>query len=373
MPRDHILATLPRLLLQPRLISAELLLLFVLLLLSAAIPQATDNGPGVLAAFQQAHPRIFPLLDRLDLVRIRTSPLFLANLGAIATSLTAVVARQAQRLLARRSLPARDWGVLLLHLGLLFLTAAGAANFLFLQRGYLQLMEGEVFSGRAGEFAATENGLLAPPLQTDIKIRLDRLEAAYLDTGQLRRLSSRLSLFHAGEPGAAAATVAVNAPLTLDGLRVHQSFDHGYVLTLALQDRYTATTRTFFLLDTPARPGQPARASVTFPASDYRLDLQFFPDITGNSLSPEHPLLSVRVFRGRTVVFTGLLLPGQQAPIEASGRVRLWFEDVSRWSGLILQRQPDRWPAYLGFALCVTAGFLLYAAPRTRRRDENPS
>ncbi len=372
MSRDHALATLCRLLLHPRLIFAELLLLFFLLVLSAVVPQATDGSLTVLASFQQVHPRVFWLFDQLDLVRIRTAPLFLATLAAIAASLTAVIARQTQRLFITRFASAREWGILLLHLGLILLTVAGAMNYLFLQRGYLQLMTGERFRGRANEFAALETGLLAPPLRTDIQIRLDKVEAAYWDTGQLRRLRSQLTLFLPNGTQPKTATVAINAPLSIAGLRVHQSFNHGYVLTLTLQDPYGVRTRTFFLLDAPAKAGQPARAISSFPASPYRFDLRFFPDIAGKSLSPRRPLLSVKVFRGRTVVFNGLLLPGQQAPLDANGKIQLRFEEFSLWSGLIVQRQRDRWPAYLGFALCVAAGLLLYG-PRLRPRRNPPS
>jgi len=370
----------PFFLLRPPIVAAELSGFVLLLVLSAVVPQATEGKVALLAALQARHPLLYQILDLLDLVRIRTSPLFLAILGLIAASLTAMVGRQAGSLIRRRRrhLPAaedvrtlpgistagRPWGTLLLHLGLLLVTTAGCLNFLFLQRGYLQLMEGETFHGSEQEFAAVETGILRPGFAPGVTIRLDDVGVEYWETGQLRELASRLTVFPPGGKGHT-ARVAVNAPLSLAGLRVHQAFSHGYALSLVLQDRAGVAARTFFLLDAPDRPGRAARTRTTFPASPYRLALQFFPDVSGRSLHPRAPLLSLKVFRGRTVVFDGLLLPGQQAPL-GDEAVTVRFEGFRRWSGLIVQRQPDRWPAYAGLLLCVLGAALLFCPGPSR-------
>lgn len=377
LSQHSFLASASRFLIHPRVVLVEILSLVGLLILSAVVPQAVEGKAAVLAALHASHPFLYRLIDALDLVRIRTSPLFLTNLGLIVTSLAVSVYLQAARLLRRhvfaadpaddsrrpqqnRSRPSRrPWGGLLFHLGLLLIALAGFMNYLLLQRGYIQLIEGETFHGTEKEFAVTETGILQSGFSTDYSIRLDSVGVSHWDNGQLRELTSRLTVFQPGGGPGTTATVAINAPLSLADLRVHQSFDHGYTLSLVLKDRAGVAVRSFFLLDSPRQRGQPAKMTTNFPATPYRLQMQFFPDISGRSLQPAAPLLSLKVFRGTTVVFDGLLLPGQGGPLEREG-VRIRFEEFSRWSGLILQRQADRLPAYAGFLFCVLGALLLY-------------
>lgn len=248
------------------------------------------------------------------------------------------------------------WGSLVFHAGLLLLILAGLAQSLFQNRGFAQLIEGEIFLGREGDFLETEKGPLAGRLEPPFGLRLDALRHQHWDDHQLKTLESSLSVLREGR--ARPVDVAVNSPLIDSGFAVYQSPHYGHAVSLELTRAGGRRLVTHFLLDHATRPERPEVGGADFPTTDYLFSL---------SLRPER--LEIEVFQAGRPVYAGPLT--DKAPV-ALGTDRLILADIKPWSGLDVVDRRGLWALRLGFVVTVLGTILLFVRPHqelSARRD----
>ncbi|MDA8244858.1 MAG: cytochrome c biogenesis protein ResB [Elusimicrobia bacterium] len=361
------------------------------------VPQIADSSPAVIGAWRSASPLTYRLAGVLRLDRIYTSPWFLllvaaagvvlaysvrlqfrgclsglAGSGAPAVQfpgqgrLSAALSARGYSMLPASAGEARfaanrpgRWGSPVFHLGLLLVIVAAFLTFAFQQRGFVQLIEGEVFDGAAADFLTVNNGPLAGRFLVPFSLRMNKLEQAYWGNGQPRDFGSRVDfLEESGRP--APALISVNNPFRRRGVTVYQSPYYGYSVSLALKRPAGAETLTHFLLDRAAVPSRPAVGGADFPGTGYLFWLEFLPDAAGRSFFVKDPVLKARVTEGGRVVFDG--------PVPMDGTVRVGADSlrvaaVRGWSGLVFVR--DRWQglAYAGLGLCVLGAALMFLLP----------
>lgn len=250
-------------------------------------------------------------------------------------------------------------GALSLHTGLLLLILAGLWAYAFEVRGFLQLMEGETFSGGESELLQVEKGRLAGSFNAPFRLTLNSLSHDYWANGEPRDFASLLLVEDSG--GAREERLASNSPLSLSGVSVFQSPHYGYSVTVGLKRPAAEEVFTHFLLDRPASLKRPATGGSDFPTTGYQVDLSLKPDSAGGSFFLKDPSVDATVTESGKIVYKG--------PLSAAAGVRFYggelrLADLRYWSGISLSRGRAAWLAYLGFALCVLGAALIYARPR---------
>ncbi len=300
-----------------------------------------------------------------------SSPVFLIAAVAAALVLVYSLWLQARRLLGSPTKPGSREGMLprcgafTLHTGLLLLILAGLWAYAFEVRGFLQLMEGETFSGTEPELLQVEKGRLAGSFEAPFRLTLNSLSHDYWANGQPRDFASLL-LVEDGD-GAREERLAFNSPLRLSGISVFQSPHYGYSVTVGLKRPAAEEIYTHFLLDRPASAERPAAGGSDFPTTGYQVNLSLKPDTAGGSFFLKDPSVEATVTEGGKIVYKG--------PLSAAAGVRfsggeLRLADLGYWSGISLSRGRAAWLAYFGFALCVLGAALLYARPRGPAKSE---
>ncbi len=293
------------------------------------------------------------------------SPVFL--IAAVAAALVLVYSlclqvRSLRSLYLNRhssSLILQRCGALTLHTGLLLIISAGLWAYAFEVRGFLQLMEGEIFSGGESELLLVEKGRLAGSFNAPFRLTLNSLAHDYWENGSPRDFASLL-LVEDGD-GAREERLALNSPLTLSGVSVFQSPHYGYSVTVGLKRPAGEEVFTHFLLDRPQRQGRPAVGGSDFPTTAYQVKLSLKPDLGGGSFFLKDPAVEAAVSERGAVVYKGPLPAGKSVRF-GGGELRL--ADLRYWSGISLSRGRAAWTAYLGFFLCVLGAALIYARPR---------
>lgn len=280
------------------------------------------------------------------------------TLGAVSTAALAFTVQLQARALRRGGGAdrARRWGSLVFHAGLMMVIIAGLAQSLLQKRGFIQLMEGEIFLGREGEFLETEKGSLAGRIELPYGLRLDALRDAYWDDARhLRELASDLSLLRDGR--AEPVRVAVNAPLLDSGFAVYQSPYYGHAISVELQRRDGQRLVTHFLLDRAALPGKPEVGGASFATTDYLFTLHLNPDASGKTFSLSNPRVDIEVFKGGRPVYSG---PLTDKPILAPGGDRFSLADIKPWSGFNIVDRQGLWLLRLGFVVTVLGAAILF-------------
>lgn len=280
------------------------------------------------------------------------------GLGALSVAALAFTVQLQARAL-RRGAGAdrtRRWGSLVFHSGLMLVIVAGLAQPLWQKRGFVQLMEGEIFLGREGEFLETEKGSLAGKIELPFGLRLDALRDAYWNDGRnLRELASEISVLRNGH--AEPVRVAVNAPLLDSGFAVYQSAYYGHAVSVELQRRDGRRLMTHFLLDRAALPGKPEVGGQSFADTDYLFSLRLHPDATGKTFGLSDPSVEIEVFKDGRPLYAG---PLTDKPILAPGGDRFTLAGIKPWSGFNIVDRGGLWLLHLGFIVTVLGASILF-------------
>ncbi len=237
-------------------------------------------------------------------------------------------------------------GGVIFHSGLFLIIIAALVGLAYQKRGFVQVMEGEVFSGIHDDFLVKEMGLFQQRFDAGFKTQLNKFNHEYWETDQIRDISSLVNIIDKDRK-TKEKTINVNSPLKYNGINIYQSFDYGYALTFVLKRPDGSEIVTHFLLDRPDRRTKPFVGKTDFPLTQYIFKMKFYPDISMNSFHLGKPILYLQVLKGmNNQVFEGLVIPGNVINIEGN-LVR--FHSISQWSGLIYVRGVDMTIAYIGF------------------------
>jgi cytochrome c biogenesis protein ResB len=252
------------------------------------------------------------------------------------------------------------WGGVIFHSGLFLIIIAAIIGLAFQKRGFVQVMEGEVFSGMHEDFLVKDLGALQQRFDVGFKTQLLRFHHEYWETGQIKDISSLVVIIDK-DVKTKEKTINVNSPLKYNGINIYQSFDYGYALTFVLKRPDGSETVTHFLLDRPDRRTKPFVGKTDFPRTPYIFRMKFYPDISMNSFYLGKPILYLQVLKGmNNPVFEGLVIPGNVMNIEGN-LVR--FHGISHWSGLIYTKSPDMTPAYAGFFISCIGASIIFLLP----------
>ena len=391
---------------RPKFVITLIVLTFIAALLGALIPQVGDKSPSYFEEWKLKSPKTFYIVNLLQLDRVYTSAWFLALVFIIMLSLGYSLYSQVRRNLKRKDFapPAaadwdfidtktvikqeslirfmrkqryflknksddilvfsknsiNRWGGVIFHSGLFLIIVAALIGLAFQKRGFVQVMEGEVFSGRHEDFFVRDLGVFQERFDVGFKTQLYKFNHEYWETDQIKDISSLVAIIDK-DGKTKEKTINVNSPLKYNGINIYQSFDYGYALTFVLKRPDGSETVTHFLLDRPDRRTKPFVGKTDFPQTQYIFRMKFYPDISMNSFYLGKPILYLQVVKGiSNPVFEGLVIPGNVMNIEGN-LVR--FHGISHWSGLIYVKGFDMSIAYIGFFISCIGASIIFLLP----------
>lgn len=381
-------------------------------LIGSLTPQMGRKGPRFFAAWQAESPRVYFLVDLLQLNHIYTSIWFLILIAVVALSLSYSIYYQTKGLIEfktgapgsfessfsisvsktapgfaakirqafqgagyRPCLPGGGedlifeknrwarWGSVIFHLGLFCIIIAAIYGLAFQKRGYVHLARGDTFSGRDQDLIARDCGVLAAVFDLGFRVRLNDFAPAYWETDQIKELSSGLTLFDKDRE--MKYVLSMGKPVRFKGIDIYQSFDYGYVLTFVLESKGAEPVVSHFFLDAPGRKDKPFTGGfVGESATDYTLDMKFYPNLIEPSFYVTLPGVDLIVKKNGKVEFDGRVLFSQQARV-ANGDT-FTFVGINYWSALSFVKNYGIPFVYLGLLLSVTGAFLIYVFPYKR-------
>jgi hypothetical protein len=388
---------------RPKFVITLIALVLFTAFMGVLVPQVSYKSPSYFETWKLTSPKTFYLVDILQLNRVYSSVWFLGLVLVVLLSLGYSIYLQSKRNLRRQNCAPSDnapsdtvvtgpvneerlirfmrkrsyalkhkdngslffsknsinrWGGVIFHAGLFLIIAAAIIGLAFQKRGFAQVMEGEVFAGRDSDFRVKEMGLFSKRFDTGFAIRLYGFQHRYWDTGDVKSMESSVGVMSGNT--AADHTIAINSPLTINGVTMYQSANYGYALSFLLKKPTGEQVVTHFLLDKPDRIGRPAVGKSDFETTDYLFDMTFYPDITRPSFYPSKPILYLRVLERGTPLFQGLVLPGQAVKVKND---ILLFAAIRGWSGLIFAENIGANMAYAGFAIAIAGMIINYLLP----------
>lgn len=413
LPLSSLMQSLKKILLSPKLVVTLIALVALSCLIAVTVPQGSDHPPQYFQNWKNKSPLLYNLAETLQLTNVYMSVWFLALVSLITLSLSLTVYDQGRtaaktykirirppspdtfkafwevvipkatetpdiekqavkvfrehgfrvaqivkdngvRIVAVRHRMGR-WGNFILHAGLLCIIFAALYNLLLQQRGFFQLMEKETFSGRNADWLQSTSSFLKRDFNLDFQVHLKGFTPEYWDNNKIKSLRSNLVLID--EKGNRDVSLEITSPVRHKGVTIFQSNHYGYVVIFILTPRSGEPVMTQFCLDRTGRRPAPFAGKADFPTTDYILRMKFYPDAVEPASGKPVPAIDLRVSKQNTPVFSGRVLYGRQIRI---GDDTLHFADFSYWSGLTFVKNSGADLVYLGFAIAVLGGFLIY-------------
>lgn len=248
-------------------------------------------------------------------------------------------------------------GNLLFHFSFLVLLVGVGASFIFRFSGTARVPEGFDFTGSVGEYAFFSSSPLStlPPLN----FTLDKIEPRFWEE-RLLFTDLRADIVHNGGKGSA----WMSSPITIDGTRVT-------INSIGITPMYLLRSKDGKELDrayvnlAAFAPGTEDHFQI--PGYPHQIFVSFYPDyeVRGGkaftrSMDLKNPAYSVRVFRGRLLVYSGLLKPGEEAEFES---LKLSFPEMRYWGEFRIVKDPGFlfiWTAFTLFATGLVWRLIFY-------------
>jgi cytochrome c biogenesis protein len=391
---------LKKFLISPKTIISLIILTLIACLIGFLVPQIADKSPSFFETWQEKNIYTYRFVTRLQLNRVYTSYWFMALVVMMATSLSYTLYLQIKRsllygreqrivdkehstqrvneirnVLGRRRYREQGflansnkliysknalgrWGSVIFHLGLLLIILSAVLVLCFQKRGFVPLIEGDVFDGQDSGFLVKNSGLFAGRFNTGFETYLSKLDHTYWENGSSKFLESAVEFKKDTET--VKSRVSINNPLLIDGTRIYQSDDYGYALSFILKRPSGEEVVSHFNIDRAANVNKYAVGKTAFPMSPYILEIKFLPDLSRKSFYLKNPIVHLSVYKGLNPVFSGLVPPGNAVKISDDV---LYFSGVRYWSGLIFVHNFGVFIAYVGFGVIILGATIMFMLP----------
>jgi len=384
----------------PKTIISLIILTLIATSLGFFVPQITDKSPSFFETWQENNIYTYRFVARLQLHMVYTSYWFLSLVILLMTSLALTIYQMvkrnfkdklqitdyrlqttkknsfitnAEQVFKKRRYINRGtagdnfifvkniigrWGSTVFHIGLLLIIISALLVVCFQKRGFIQLIEGDLFDGRESSFLVKSKGVLAGTYDTGFKVFLSKLDHDYWETDSLKSIDSSLTVINDGTESK--MNVSINKPLLIEGTNVYQSYDYGYTLSFSLRQLAGEEVVSHFNIDRASNVQKYAVGNSSYPKSPYILKMKFMPDLNKKSFYLNKPIVHLTVDEGLTPVFRGLVIPGDAVKINND---ILRFTGVRYWSGLIFVNNPGMVLVYIGFAAAIIGLAIMYMLP----------
>ena len=258
------------------------------------------------------------------------------------------------------------WGSTVLHVGIMIILLGGVYSGAGKMAGYFELAEGQAFTDRHDAYLQIDEGPLFGERHPEFQVRLERVEAEHWENGQLKGITSFVTL-RSPQGDVQPATLGIDRPLSYQGATIYQANRYGFAALLTLKDAQGKTVTSGYVnFPTPKESAGPAFNSFAVPMTALRAEADLHLASPGALVSaevwrqdqPEQPwlYLFLRDADG-DIVFQGKLGQGEAVP---AGAYSLSLSGLARWAGFPVVRDPGIPIIYAGFALCTLGAALIY-------------
>jgi len=387
--------------------------------IGSAVPQVARKPPQFFETWKAQSPKVYYVVNALQLNQVYTSIWFLVLVALIACSLTYSIYYQSKKLVtsgrpAKRNITqssfgnyyafksvsssdfspgklAREikrifkargyrpclvpegsryfifgknrwgrWGSVIFHVAMLLIIVAGLCRVAFHKRGLIQLLQTDTFQGRDEDWHVKRLGVFAREFNLGFQVRLNEFAPAYWENDQVKDLVSRLTIINdKGE--VKEFSVSPGNPIHVKGTRISQTLYYGYCLGFMLQKGgWHAPVLTDFCLDTPARKDEPFVGKMDFPATDYILDMAFYPNLVEPSFYATLPGVDLTIMEKDEERFKGRVLFGQRVRLD---KATMTFAEFQYWTQLVFAKNYGMPFVYGGFVLGTLGAVLMFMFP----------
>ncbi len=247
------------------------------------------------------------------------------------------------------------FGLTLFHIGLAVIVLAGFWRGAMDFSDYIELSEGEVFSGQPHKFQRRQ----APPELFDAILRLDRAEIEVRDGKYMGEFRGHFS-YKQGDGPVKETTVVSNHPLRLGDFELYpkQSFGHSAWFERLMPDGSFSVLYVHFTVERKEwdKPWTGKKEQM-IPFNDIPL---YYSMALSNTIPPTFDL---KVNQSDQVIFEGILRPGEVADL---GSHKLLFRGMVPWMTFNLALDKGVAPIFTGFIITLL-GFLLHLLVWPRR------
>ncbi len=366
-----------------------------------SFPQRFISSQEEFSQWLQTHPFLGPWGERLGLDHIYTTPWFALLLLVFLLTLLLSTAEQVKRARAMtfgpgagrdekgREIPASDetirgtmgkagyllihedpegfrfvkhpwgyWGNVLLHLGIVFVIGASLALVVTETRGLLQILTGETHLP-SDPWLAEETGMLGKPFVLPEAVRLDRVEADYWETDDVKHLETIIS-FIGPEGKEQQYPLGVNRTVNDKGLRIYQGRRYGDGFYVTLTDGGGREINTIFQMEHPFRRNEASYGNFDPQGVPYRIKAKYFANAERQTIRTLHPLLVMRLVEGNRVIAEVSLKVGESG---AFGPYTAKLVHVSPWSEILFVRSKGMSGIFVGFVILIMGSSLTYFMP----------
>lgn len=370
---------------------------FASLLAGGLVPQRIATSAADMEKWRNAHHLLLPLVERFGIFHVFSTPWFALLLFMICVSLalssleqfkaayrktfsslhpaepdtlalhvTAEALKQELRQQGYVQLggtgvlrfvrqPWGYWSNFLLHSGMLLVIASSLFVALTQQRGSLTLAEGETH-GPQEPWVDEERGELASSFILPMTVRLDRFRID--DTGKksAQQASSDIS-FISPKGVVDKRSVAINAILHYQGLRIYQSTNYGDAFTVEITVDDGTNHYERLPIPYPTGPDQAGYNDFRLPWLSYTLSTKYFADADMKTMDGTNPLLFLRLLDGKREISRISLKRGESGRL---GDMKVRLVKVERWTNLIFVNISGMPFIFLGFFIVVLGTVLNY-------------
>lgn len=250
-------------------------------------------------------------------------------------------------------------GNLLFHASFLLLLFGVLAGLLYGFQGSAVITEGHSFKGGRAEYRSIAGGTAASLPEVDFD--LQKISASLWDGRMFfTRLEAELMHRRGSDVARVSSAASVGgADVTLSG--------YGYAPMYVLVDAAgEVQAQGYVNLNIFARGSED---DFRVPGYPHRIFVSFHPDYTSKSMDPVNPAYSLRIFRGRLPVYTGVVRPGEWADYDG---MRISFPTFARFGEFRIVRDPGQplvWAAFFMMSLGLAWRALFYRRELLLWRD----
>src|SRR4030042_6467547 len=404
-----------RFLLSPKTIISLICATVFFSVIGSIIPQLSEKPPRFFDAWKAESPKIYYLIDLLQLNQVYTSVWFLVLVAFISLCLIfSIYYQQFKVLIKSRGPVKRDitessfkdyvsiesihgsevgvgrldeikrifknrgyhpyliteestcfifgknrigrWGGIVFHVGLLVVIVAALYGLAFQKRGFIQMIQTDTFQGKDKDWVVKRLGIFARDFDPGFKVHLNNFTPSYWENDEIKELESSLTIINdRGENKEFA--LSLRNPIKFKGTKIYQSTHYGYSLGFILEKEEGYPVTTNFLLDAPSKKGKPFAGKMDFPTTDFILDMRFHPNMIEPSFYATLPGVDLTVKEKRQEKFRGRVLFTQRAWL---GEDTLTFAQIHYWTGLTFVKNYGMPLVYTGFALSTLGALLIF-------------
>ncbi len=389
-----------RFFLSRRVVLSLLLLLLGAIVCAYWVPQEFGTPRPELVNWRTAHPLLGPLVERLGLDHVYTSPwfalLFFLFLFSLTLSTWDQIRGAAKAFGPGTGLDAGDrpvqaslqectdeilsagyvrtcederqirfvknrwgyWGSALFHAGLVVTLASSLLVALTLERGRLLLIENEVYDAEA-HWAQQNRGLFAGKFILPGSLRLDSITPDYWETDEIKQLTTRFSLLDA-QGKRIDHTLSVNRPASHGGIKFYQGKRFGHAFFLAFYDRQGRRFKESLMLGIPASRNKASYGDFQLDWMPYGLKAKYFADAAQRTMDSDQPQLVLRIVENAQVRGEASLVRGGRGQL---GEYQAELVGVARWGEIVFVQLSGMPGVFFGFAVIVLGCCLIYFMP----------